>query len=385
MLNKALYGLKQAPRIWFFTLALFLKDLGFLPLSADLSVFCHKNIYIAVYVDDMLIVGPSLAEIQDIKGKLHRRFQMSDLGPCHYYLGMSVRRDRQQRILSLSQHGYIEKVLRDFGMDNAKPAVTPMETSKMEALPEGYECSLEDRNWYARILGSLMYAMLGTRVDIAYSVSFLNRFLRNPGPQHIRATKRIMRYLRGTRKLELTFRGDLKPLVGYTDSDWAGDLETRRSTSGYLFNIGSGAISWSSKRQPTVSLSSCEAEYVAQTQATKEAIWLQSLLSQLVKDDEEPTATVIFGDNQGAIALAKNPQFHSRTKHIAIQHHFVREKQAEGKVDLQYIPTEQQVADGLTKALPKDRFIVFRKAVGLDMEDDNNAELCALELQVGII
>ena len=181
-----------------------------------------------------------------------------------------------------------------------------------------------------------------------------------------------MRYLRGTTKLELTFRGDLKPLVGYTDSDWAGDLKTRRPTSGYLFNIGSGAISWSSKRQPTVSLSSCEAEYVAQTQAAKEAIWLQSLLSQLVKDDEEPTATVIFGDNQGAIALAKNPQFHSRTKHIAIQHHFVREKQAEGKVDLQYIPTEQQVADGLTKALPKDRFIIFRKAVGLDMEDDKN-------------
>lgn len=217
--QQALYGLKQVPRIWFFTLASFLKDIGFLPLSADLAVFCHKNTYIAVYVDDMLIVDPSLAEIQDIKGKLHRQFQMSDLGPCHYYLGMSVRRDCQQRILSLSQHGYIEKVLRDFGMDNAKPAVTPIETSKMEALPDGYECSLEDRNWYARVIGSLMYAMLGTRVDIAYFVSFLGRFLGNPGPQHIRDTKRIMRYLRGTTKLELTFCGNLKPLVGYTDSD----------------------------------------------------------------------------------------------------------------------------------------------------------------------
>ena len=126
------------------------------------------------------------------------------------------------------------------------------------------------------------------------------------------------------------------------------------------------------KRQLTVSLFSCEAEYVAQTQATKETIWLQSLLSQLLKDEEEPTATVIFGDNQGAIALAKNPQFHSRTKHIAIQHHFVREKQAEGKVDLQYVPTEQQVADGLTKALPKDRFITFRRSVGLEMENDKD-------------
>lgn len=125
-------------------------------------------------------------------------------------------------------------------------------------------------------------------------------------------------------------------------------------------------------RQPTVSLSSCKAEYVAQTQVTKEAIWLQSLFSQLVKDDEEPTATVIFRDNQGAIALVKNPQFHSRTKHIAIQYHFVREQQVEGKVDPQYISTEQQVADGLTKALPKDWFIIFCNAVGLDMEDDKN-------------
>lgn len=146
LLNKALYGLKQALCIWFFTLVSFLKDFGFLPLSADLAVFCHKNTYIAVYVDDILIVGPSLAQIQDIKGKLHRRFQMSDLGPCLYYLGMSVRRDRQRRILSLSQHGYIEKVLRNFGMNNAKPAITPMETSKMEVLPDGYKCSLEDRN-----------------------------------------------------------------------------------------------------------------------------------------------------------------------------------------------------------------------------------------------
>ena len=139
-------------------------------------------------------------------------------------------------------------------MDNAKPAVTPMETSKIEALPDGYECPLEDRTWYARAIGLLMYATLGTRVEIAYSVSFLNRYLGNPSPQYMRATKRIMQYLRGTTKLELTFCGEFKPLVGYTDLDWAGDIETRRSTSGFLFNIGSGAISWSSKRQPTVSL-----------------------------------------------------------------------------------------------------------------------------------
>lgn len=180
-----------------------------------------------------------------------------------------------------------------------------------------------------------------------------------------------MQYLWGTHTMQLVFCGELRPLVGYTDSDWAGDISARHSTSGYIFNIGSGAISWSSKRQSTVSLSSCEAEYAAQTQATKEAIWLRSLCTQLLRENDSPQATIIYGDNQGAIALAKHPQFHSRTKHLDIQTHFVRENQAEGKVDLRYIPTDQQIADGLTKALCKDRFIAFRHSLGLESPDSS--------------
>ena len=180
------------------------------------------------------------------------------------------------------------------------------------------------------------------------------------------ALKRVFRYLHGTQDFELVYRGDLTRLVGYTDADWAGDVSTRRSTSGYIFNLGSGAISWSSKRQPTVALSSCEAEYMGETQATKEAIWLRRLLGELLEQVEQPAATVIFGDNQGAIQLARNPQFHARTKHIDIQHHFVREAQGNGQVDIQYTPTEEQVADGLTKALPTDAFQRFRAALGLE-------------------
>ena len=165
----------------------------------------------------------------------------------------------------------------------------------------------------------------------------------------------------------LVFRGSIQPLTGFTDSDWAGDPDTRRSTSGYVFNVGSAAISWSAKRQPTVSLSSCEAEYIGQTNATKEAIWLQGFLKEINPAlDPGLGATIIYGDNQGALALAKNPQFHARTKHIEIQHHFVREKVAIGQVDLRYVHTSQQVADGLTKSLPKDRFQEFRKAVGVE-------------------
>ena len=177
-----------------------------------------------------------------------------------------------------------------------------------------------------------------------------------------------MRYLKSTTSLCLVYGGEIDPSIGFTDSDWDGDRETRRSTSGYIFNLGSGAISWSSKRQSSTALSSCEAEYIGQTQATKEAVWLRRLLVELQVAEEEghaPIATVIYGDNQGAIALTKNPEFHARTKHIDIQHHFAREKQQSGEVDLQYIPTEQQVADGLTKALPRDKLEAFRNALGL--------------------
>jgi hypothetical protein len=172
--------------------------------------------------------------------------------------------------------------------------------------------------------------------------------------------------LRRTIKARLVFRGELRQLVGYTDADWAGDPETRRSTSGYIFNIGSGAISWSSKRQPTVATSTCEAEYRGQANATKEAIWLRRLLSEL-HDTLEPQATIIYSDNQGAIALAKNPVFHGRSKHIDTQVHFTREMVTQGIVDLQWISTKDQIADGLTKALPKGEFVKFRDALGVEL------------------
>jgi len=218
-LNKALYGLKQSPRIWYRTLALFLKGLGFLPLLSDLGVFAKGYIYLAVYVDDLLIVGPDKSEIQKIKDALSERFQMTDLGPCTYYLGMSVRRDRPTRSLWLHQKGYIEKVLREFNMWECKPVVTPIDTNKLEPSEEGFIATETDRNWYARAIGSLMYAMLGTRPDIVYAVLACSRYMANPGEPYIKAVKRLFRYLRGTINLELTYSSSLEELVGYTDLD----------------------------------------------------------------------------------------------------------------------------------------------------------------------
>lgn len=364
-LNKALYGLKQAPRVWYHTLATFLKDQGFSPLESDIGVFSKGHIYIAVYVDDLLIAGPDKEEIAKLKKALSDRFEMSDLGPCNYYLGMSITRDRANKTIYLSQKAYLEKIIKELGQWDAHPNATPIVVNKIDEPSDDYEAPIADVKWYAKAIGCLMYAMMGTRPDIAYAVSYLSRYMKNPTTAHLNAVRRVLRYLKGTLDLKLTYQGNLHNLTGWTDSDWAGCTQSRRSTAGYIFNIGSGAISWSSKRQSTVALSSCEAEYMGQTQATKEAIWLRRLLGELNAVNDQMTATVIYGDNQGALALARNPQFHARTKHIEVHHHFAREKQASGEVDFQYTHTSDQIADGLTKPLPKDKFVSFREALGI--------------------
>lgn len=367
-LNKALYGLKQSPRVWYNTFADYMREIGLVPIDADYSVFTDPDTgtIVALYVDDVLVTGPSRPDIQRIKDALNAKFKMSDLGPCSYYLGMTVTRDRTNRTLRLGQSAYIERFLRHHGMWESKPQSTPMETSA-RPLPaeDGYTASAELLKTYQSAVGSLMYAMLGTRPDIAFAVSVVSRYSSNPTEAHYAAVKRIFRYLRATIHWHLTYKGPLQDLIGYTDSDWAGDHDTRRSTSGYIYNLGSGAISWSSKRQATVALSTCEAEYIGQTQAAKEAIWLRGLLSQIRPNGPLQTV-IIFGDNQGAIALAKNPQHHGRVKHIDIQHHWVRGQIADGNVDLKYISTDKQVADGLTKALCRDKFELFRELIGLE-------------------
>ena len=365
-LKKALYGLKQSPRVWYNTLAAYLKELGFEPIAADLSVFTNGTTIVAIYVDDILLTGPDMADIQAVKNKLNKKFEMTDLGPCTYYLGMTVSRDRANRILRLGQTGYTEKFLADHNMLNSAPAPTSMTGDNFNAAEDDFTATAESRLAYQSAVGSLMYAMLGTRPDIAFAVSVVSRYASNPDESHWKAVKHIFQYLNGTKHWQLVFRGDLRPLAGYTDADWAGDQDTRRSTSGYVFDVGSAAISWSSKRQPTVALSSCEAKYIGQTQATKEAVWLRGLLDQLNPSAKCSQAVIIYCDNQGAMALAKNPQFHARTKHIAIQHHYVREQVAANTVALEYVPTDQQVADGLTKALSKDKFEKFCGLIGLE-------------------
>ncbi len=222
-----------------------------------------------------------------------------------------------------------------------------------------------------------MNAMLSTRSDLPFSVSVVSLYASNLNPSHWQAVKRIFRYICGTLLLQITYHGTLSNLEGYIYADWAGDHDTCRSTSGYIFNVESGAISWLSKQQPTVTLSGCEAEYTRQTQATKEKVWLKLLLQELntpssidvTRDPAKQHAiysVIIHCDNQGAIALRKNPQSNARSKHIDIHWHYQREKSEDRIVELRYISINQQIADGFTKPLLKHKFLAFGNAVGLE-------------------
>lgn len=276
LLNRALYGLKQSPREWYLTLKEWLETRGFCHIESDHSVFINSttHLVVCVYVDDLLIFGPrNSKDIDTLKSELNQRFEMTDLGPVHQFLGMRVERNRVKKTITISQGAYINKVLDRFGMSDCKPVSTPMVSGTQLHKEEILKASPKNLALYQSMVGSLMYAMVETRPDIAYSVSVLSRYASNPTETHIAAAKRVLRYLKKAPELGITYGSTGHDgLVGYTDASWGNDEETRRSTGAYLFTLFGGAISWSSKRQSTVALSSCEAEYIAQTHASKEAI-----------------------------------------------------------------------------------------------------------------
>jgi len=372
-LRKALYGLKQSPRMWYQKLEAMLNKHGFQRCEADHSVFVRRNAtrgsvcIVAVYVDDMLLIGDP-ADVATVKTALADSFEMKDLGAVHWLLGIEVKRTDDG--FALSQSKYISEMLSRFRMENCHAVGTPMDvnarlTREMEPTTDAERREMSSVP-YRSAVGSLMYAMVGTRPDIAAAVGALSRFMQNPGHAHWIAVKRVLRYLKGTLDWALHLGGDPAGgvrLHGYCDSDWAGDVDDRRSTTGFYFSLGSGSITWSSKRQATVALSSTEAEYVAASTAARELIWLRCLLAEVGLIQTVPT--VILGDNQGCIALTKNPVLHARSKHIEIHHHFIREQVAKGNAVLEYCNTGQMWADVLTKAVSRDKHNRCAEAMGL--------------------
>ena len=391
-LRKTLYDLKQSFRVWYDTLVMFLKKHDFLSLDVDLSVFSNDKVIIVIYVDDLLIIESSRSYIQQVKLALNKRFDMTDMRSLCYYLSMSIERDRLNRILYLSQKTYLKKILQDHDMWDSKFVVTLMNVSRLKIVDFDHVVFVDQRLTYQFVVDFLMYVMLDTRLDLAFAVFVISRYAFNLIDTHWKVVKRIFRYIREILNLRLIFVDSLISLADYSDADWEDDHDTRRFTFEYVFNVESDVISWSSKRQSTVALSTCEAKYMSQTQIVKEVIWLFDLFTQLqesivsllfIRAESQAlivyesmlssssssiyslVVIVIYCDNQRVVTLAKNSKQHSRIKHIAIQQHFVREKIVNEQIQLKYILIEKQIVDELIKVLSKNKFLIFRNALEL--------------------
>ena len=373
-LNKTLYGLKQSPRMWNEKIDEYLRQQKFERLNSDHSIYIRQvgnggHDIIALYVDDLILLTNTIERMKDLKDELSKKFKMTDCGELHHFLGIRVIRDRQERKLTLDQEHYAKEVITKYGMTECKVVTTPLDPSVQ--LKAANDDNYADPTLFRQIIGSLMYLMIGTRPDLAAAVSIVSQFASNPTQQHLQAAKRIIRYLKKSAEQKLHLGSTKLRLIGYSDANWGNDQNSRRSTSGYLFYYG-GLVSWSSKKQATVALSSTEAEYMALTHATKEAIWLRSLISELKTELRLTEPTLIYEDNQSCIALAKNPVQHARTKHIDIQHHFIRDKVDSKEIELAYSPTDEMIADALTKALPHPRFSKHVESMGLKYGNSSN-------------
>lgn len=364
-LDKALYGLKQAPRAWFARLSQKLQELGFKSSKADISLFIYNKelvtIFLLVYVDDIIVASSSQNAVTALLKDLAVDFALKDLGDLHYFLGIEVSKVRDD--ILLSQDKYTSDLLKKVNMAHCKPAVTPLCTTEKLSLQDGEALGSEDSTRYRSVVGALQYLTL-TRPDISFPVNKVCQFLHSPTTVHWTAVKRILRYLKHTLGTGLKIRKNSSMLVSaFSDADWAGSVDDRRSTSGFAVFLGCNLVSWSARKQATVSRSSTEAEYKSLANATAEVIWIQTLLQELRVPS--PPAAQLWCDNIGATYLSANPVFHARTKHIEVDYHFVRERVAQKLLNVRFISTIDQVADGFTKALCVRKLDMFKYNLNL--------------------
>jgi hypothetical protein len=328
-----------------------------------------KVIWLVVYVDDMLAASNSRVHLDTFKGRLKQRFDLSDLSPARHFLGMHITRDREQRVISVSQKTYLEKILEDAGMSQCNPVSTPMTPGvtlqKATRPPTQEETAAIASIPYRRTIGGLNYAMRTTRPDIAYAISCLSRYMENPSIDHHYQLKHLLHYIRGTTDLMLIFGSSNDGLVGHSDSDYAADRDDSKSTSAYVYTLFGGPISWKSQKQSVVTTSTTEAEYIGLSNASREALYLTQLLHDFRLDSTLYDPAVLYGDNQASIALSKNPKFHERAKHICVHYHLIRDLVDTKKIDLRYKSTSEMIADSLTKALPRPAGVRHRWEMGL--------------------
>lgn len=370
-LNKAVYGLKQSSLVWNTKLDHALKKFGLTRSKVDPCIYFHRNgknmTFIAIYVDDILLFTNEPTYSENLKSKLMNEFKMKFLGEAKQCLGIRI--SRSEGDIYLDQEEYISQMLIKFNMDKCNPVTTPTDVNvklSKEMSPKTAEERKEMSEIpYQQAIGSLIFASQCTRPDICLAVNKLSKFNNCPGKDHWSAVKRIFRYLQGTKSAKLKFsKNGNRDLIAYSDSDWAGDSDERRSVTGYVCTFQGGPVSWTTKHQPTIALSTTEAEYMALSATVQEIMWLRGLNSELHPDFNN-TATTVYCDNQSAIHLASTSKYLARSKHIDVRHHFIREKKELNIVNFVGIGTDAMVADNLTKAVPADKHKFCSIGMGL--------------------
>jgi hypothetical protein len=381
-LKKALYGLKQGPRNWWLLISKFLSEMGFKATVSDPCLFSKRSksgrlLLLFLFVDDMQI-GYHItdrAEWSLLKAQLVHRFNTKDMGPSTWILGMRITRNRKARTITLDQELYVTKALQRYGMQACKVASTPEAVGNVSGCSEEELSAPAEQHLFQEIVGTLMYAAVSCRLDIAHAVHSLASDMQAPTGRSMLAAKRVLRYLAGTKDIGLVFgalaggklaasdtRGRSSTLVdvcAYADADWANDKKDRKSITGWVAKLNGDPISWSSKKQRVVALSTCEAELYAEGAAVQEVLWLRDLMSELGLHVH--FGSVVYGDNQSAIAISQNGVKSERTKHVDVKYHFITQTVEEGAVKLKWIPTTEQQADIFTKALAAPVFERLRQ------------------------
>ncbi|RVW35834.1 Retrovirus-related Pol polyprotein from transposon TNT 1-94 [Vitis vinifera] len=373
-LKKSIYGLKQASRQWYIKFNNTITSFGFKENIVDqciyLKVSGSKFIFLILYVDDILLASSDLGLLRETKEYLSKNFHMVDMGEANYVIGIEIFRDRSRGVLGLSQKGYIDQVLERFNMQSCSSGIAPIlkgdKLSKMQCPRNNIEREQMKKISYASAVGSLMYAQTCTRPDISFAVGMLGRYQSDPGFEHWKAAKKVMRYLQGTKDYMLTYkRSEQLEVVGYSDSDYGGCLDSLKSTSGFVFMLANGAISWKSEKQSITASSTMEAEFVACFEASSHALWLRNFISGLGVVDSIAKPLRIYCDNTAAVFFSKNGKFSSGSKHMDLKYLVVKERVQKQQVSIENIRTTLMVADPLTKGLPPKAYLEHVMRMGL--------------------
>ncbi|GJR03430.1 zinc finger, CCHC-type containing protein [Tanacetum coccineum] len=377
-LIKSLYGLKQAPKQWHQKFDEVVLSNGYLLNQADKCVYSKfdesgKGVIIFLYVDDMLIFGTDQDHVDLTKKNLSSSFSMKDIGEADGILGIRIKHESNR--IAISQSHYIEKVLKKFNYFDCTPVSTPMDTSKKLMPNNGQVVSQLE---YSRVIGYLMYVMTCTRPDIAFAVGKLSRYTSNPGTQRWQAIQRVLKYLKKTMDYSLTYNGYPSVLEGYTDASWINNTEDNSSTSGWVFLLGGGAIFWASKKQTCITGSTMEYEFVALAAAGKEAEWLKNLLLEIPLRFKPIAPISIRCDSAATLAKAYSQMYNGKSRHLGVRHSMIRELITNGVISIEFVRSDQNLVDHLTKGLAID--LVIKSAEGMGLKSNQLTEAHVLHI-----